>query len=510
MAKLFSKLIVGRALFLVAALSAAPSLAWAGVTFTEPTSSDQPTVIRLVVTPAAEAVPAFKQRLMTREIDLVPGNAAPYYYRAFIELNRAMPIVRKHFNEDEELKKWYSTLDDEATPIYQLPLERVHRADAMALAGLIEDQLTLVAKTDNCDWELNVANLQGPRAISFSLEEFQQSRDLSRMLSMRTRLAIAEKRYEDAIGAMRINYRLSRDVATVPFIVCGLIGIAEAKITNGTMTELIAAPNSPNLYWALSELPQPMIDLRRADRFEVEIGERMFPFIHHTETTDRSPDEWNRQFKKTVQDLADVDSRHNRGLNSLDSDLSAVGMALLGYSHAKQQLIAQGMDRQQVEAMSVGQVIAIYSERNYQHFADGFQTIYYVPYWESDQQYRRIDEQLEAARPFGGGANRELLPIASTLLPALQAAHSAQFRLDREFAMLRVIEALRMYAADHAGGLPAKLDEIKQVPVPRNPATGKPFVYHLDGNVAVIELPLSDRIPGINQRCEITIATNEK
>ena len=30
---------------------------------------------------------------------------------------------------------------------------------------------------------------------------------------------------------MRINYRLARDIAKVPFIVCSLIGIAEAQVT---------------------------------------------------------------------------------------------------------------------------------------------------------------------------------------------------------------------------------------------------------------------------------------
>ena len=67
-----------------------------------------------------------------------------------------------------------------------------------------------------------------------------------------------------------------------------------------------------------------------------------------------------------------------------------------------------------------------------------------------------------------------------------------------------------MYAAEHAGSLPSKLDEIRQVPVPLNPATGKPFVYHLDGAVAVLELPLSDGFPGINRRYEIKIATSGK
>ena len=141
----------------------------------------------------------------------------------------------------------------------------------------------------NCDWALDMESLRGPNVIAVLLPEFQESRELARMLSLQSRLAIAERRYDDAIETMRMNYRLGHDVATGPLLVCGLIGIAIDGIANLTATELIAAPDSPNMYWALTELPQPMIDLRPAARFEMDFGPRMFPFINHAETTERAP-----------------------------------------------------------------------------------------------------------------------------------------------------------------------------------------------------------------------------
>jgi len=106
----------------------------------------------------------------------------------------------------------------------------------------------------------------------------------------------------------------------------------------------------------------------------------------------------------------------------------------------------------------------------------------------------------------GGGPNREVLPIVDQLLPAVQACRAAQVRLERDVAALRVIEALRIYAASHAGGLPTSLDEIAEVPVPLNPATGQPFLYRLDGQTASLDLPASDGIPNHNRRFEISIA----
>lgn len=56
-------------------------------------------------------------------------------------------------------------------------------------------------------------------------------------------------------------------------------------------------------------------------------------------------------------------------------------------------------------------------------------------------------------------------------------------RLDQRIALLRHVEALRLYAADHGGALPAKLSDVA-VPLPDDPVTGKPFLYELAGTTA--------------------------
>ena len=62
-----------------------------------------------------------------------------------------------------------------------------------------------------------------------------------------------------------------------------------------------------------------------------------------------------------------------------------------------------------------------------------------------------------------------------------------------------------MHAAQ-TGRLPKSLDEIKVVPVPENPATGKVFEYRLDDDTAILELPFRDGFPGTAWRFEITLA----
>jgi hypothetical protein len=465
-------------------------------------------VVRLTVTPAAEPVPALRHRLMSREIDLKAGNAAPYYYRALLKTPATMERLRKEFGEDFDT--WYITGHD-GTATERLPLDKLRKAVEMSTGGTIGQQLAEATSRRDCNWELNVDQIHGPEIISFELEEFQRSRDIGRAIALRARLAIAERRYDEAIDAMRINIRLGRNVANVPFLVCGLVGIAIEGIGNGPLLEFISSPESPNLYWALTELPEPLIDLRPAARFEMDFGPRMFPFIHNAETTDHSPQEWNRLLTRTLRDLKDTGGMPTLfGSSSATGDavaagLTATAVGLAGYSQAKTRLIAEGMDRASVGKMAVGQVIAIYTERNYRRFADDWENLWQVPFAQSEKVARRLSQKVEAARPFSGGENCEILPMVSLLLPALQASRQAQVRLDREVASLRVIEALRMYAAGHEGRLPERLEDIDQVPVPANPATGKPFLYRFAGATAILELPPSDRVASGNRRYEIQI-----
>jgi hypothetical protein len=65
-------------------------------------------------------------------------------------------------------------------------------------------------------------------------------------------------------------------------------------------------------------------------------------------------------------------------------------------------------------------------------------------------------------------------------LPIFTATCRVEGRLEQRIALLRHVEALRMYAAEHGGTFPAKLADVS-VPLPDDPFTGKPFPYELSG-----------------------------
>jgi hypothetical protein len=90
---------------------------------------------------------------------------------------------------------------------------------------------------------------------------------------------------------------------------------------------------------------------------------------------------------------------------------------------------------------------------------------------------------------FSGGDGSDPVKIFRSLfLPATQAAKHAYYRTGQTLDRLKIIEAIRLYAALHDGQLPKTLDDIKEVPVPKiDPVSGQPYQYRVEGNTALLD-----------------------
>ena len=462
---------------------------------------DELPVVKLALTPAAEPRPALRYRLLPDDLKRRPGNAATYYYRAMIDLPGVLKYVHDTYGEDFD--RWREM------PLDELPKEKIHKC-LESFQGAILQSLVEATHRESCDWDLQEQALEGIDAIAFLLPEYQQIRYLGRMLALRARLEIAERRFDDALFTMQMCYQMGRDTGKPRFLVTGLIGMAQARVMNGQLLALIEAPGSPNLYWAIAGLPRPLVDLRPAVQLEISLGPRMFPILRDAETADRSPDQWRELLARTMRDLSSVGSGSFLGGKWAAGEeyLTATALVLKGYPDAKRELIASGMSREEVEAMPVGQVVAIQAARGYQYIADEFEKWSLLPYWQAIEKMRQTDAKLWKEGYLGPRSSREIFPIASLLLPATTAALGASVRLERDLAALQTIEAIRMYAANHGGRLPAALDDITAVPVPMNPLTNQPLPYRLNGDTAILDVPPP---PGrlarrAGRRYEITIA----
>jgi hypothetical protein len=97
--------------------------------------------------------------------------------------------------------------------------------------------------------------------------------------------------------------------------------------------------------------------------------------------------------------------------------------------------------------------------------------------------------------------------LLADLLPHIIKLRRIQGHLEQQIALLRHVEALRIYAAKHDGTLPARLSDFS-VPLPIDPVTGTPFAYAVDGVTAHIRgssLQAEEKDPGSNVHYEVTL-----
>ena len=190
----------------------------------EPKQADRsaPQQFELSISPSPSPMPALKYRLTPKYIDLKPGNASPYYYRAFKPL------------------EWPSGEEGLAKIVEYLEPGALNDADLNEVASWFEDpvfselldQLRIAAYRENCDWGWRVRDFTGVDQFQFMLHELQDARSLGRVLSVKAGVQIRQHQFDQAIDTLMIGYRLAQDVAQQPFLVNQLVGIAIADMMN--------------------------------------------------------------------------------------------------------------------------------------------------------------------------------------------------------------------------------------------------------------------------------------
>lgn len=179
-----------------------------------------------------------------------------------------------------------------------------------------------------------------------------------------------------------------------------------------------------------------------------------------------------------------------RELPAVSRRLGIAAMAAKIYPEAKRALIARGRSTAEVEAMPVVQVAGLYCLQEFERVRDDSYKWLGVAYWQS---YDRLDRSLRNAA--GHRMDNPLLTLFMMVTPALNSARLAGVRLERQLDALQCVEAIQLYAAAHGGKLPENLDVINEAPAPIDPATGKPFFYKLEGNLATLSAPVPPGAP---------------
>jgi hypothetical protein len=448
--------------------------------------------VPLVVSAAAAPTPSLKYHLLPADRDQTDGNAATLYYRAW-----ALLAENKAFFDDLREPHWYEWLD---TPLEDLPLQEME--GKLALGRIMFQELELATRCRRCDWQLEGR----PEGFGLLLPEVQGFRSVGNTIAVRARYHIARGNWEEALRSFRVGFGLARDLGRGPTYIHVLVGMAVGHILCKQLEEMVQRPGAPNLYWALAQLPRPFGDMRVAMRDDRMSLERTFPMLKHLEDGPMSDAQVQAELLRLRKRLDDFGLRRP----GRAEQLAQAALITNAAGGAKRALLAQGFNAKQLDAMPVVQLVALNAYREYRDAYDEAIKWAYVPGGFKHPAY------LEAAMKVDAAGRRLDRLFFHGLLNALDGVgigfakvQGAIDRLDRRFAALGCVEAVRLYAA-RKGRLPAALADVTEVPAPADPVSGKPFEYKVSGNAVMLAVPPGAKLPPGTVTYEISLRPPEK
>jgi hypothetical protein len=417
-----------------------------------------------VLHPAPAPEPVLKYQMLPELQDHTPGNAALLYYRAFSPEWSSQ--IRKPGMSDKVVKA-------AQTPLKSFPREEMRWLENFH--GLRE--VDRAARRQYCDWEMT-ERLRS-EGINLLLPDMQGLREFGRLLAARARLEMADGHLDKAIYSLQTGFALARHTGDGPTLIQALVGNAIATLMIAQVEELIQQPQAPNLYWALTVLPRPFIDLRKPIQGEAMFLPSSWTALAKLDKKPLSGPELEK-LREALTNLLSVAGSLSQEGQDLKSRLGLVALSVAAYPEARQLLLAAGYRPAELDAMPVLQVVVIAWVVEYNRLRDGLFRWFYLPYYEAQDGLSTERGLTREPSRFGR------LSLAHLLLPAVSQVHVSMTRLDRRLAALRCIEAIRLYAVAHDGKLPPTLADIREAPVPLDPMLGKSFEYSTSGNRATL------------------------
>ena len=457
-------------------------------------------VVRLVVRPMPAPQPALKYVLLPEVKELKPGNPAQYYLRCFAE-------QRNFFFSKQAVaqRERYQSI-----PLAELAREKLRDYGGHALR-----QVDWAARLNALDWEV-LSRVQ-TEGLDLSLPELGPLRVLGTALQVRFRIEVAGRRFDDAVRTAKTMFAFSRHLGEYPAESANRLGLSIAGLAVDTLEEMIQQQGCPNLYWALTDLPSPLVDMRKgrqgdctrvatefqplrddavmtADELEKVVSRLSGVLGFSREQAGQAPRSLRPSLAARVKDAERVQAARER--------LFAARRAALVSQAAEKDTTNDFLDRllkmysakERSESFSPLQVILLDEKREYEVCRDERMKLLALAPWQIDA----LDGK-ERPRDEGG--------LFADFLPHVIPARREQARLEQRLALLRHIEALRLHAGEHDGKLPEKLTDIK-VPLPVDPFTGKSFDSKLEGTIAHLRGSPprgEEKNPAYNIRYEVSI-----
>lgn len=491
---------VALAIFSSNSLAAPPAARPATAASTSPAATlpavREPSKLSLRASPASR--PTLQLQLLPPASDVVEGDSVPLYLR----VNQFLPDEKATSDLLYPENEKYDYL---STPTHQFPPQYADRA----LAGFA-DMLRCVelgARRRDANWAGGWPDLESRRSNPYSY--MSNLRHAANVLSFKARVEVYRGNWGAALHTMQTQFGLAKHVGLEPLLIHGLVAsqVAENAVGNG-VEEWIGREGSPNLYWALADLPAPFVDVRPIDENREVEWRAYLPLLADGIWGSPPAERWPAILRDMVGYLQETHAPFKRDAARVEVEVRK--LVADASPRAKAFLLADGVPAAAVGAMTAEQLVGVYLCREYRQADDDQRKACRLPYPQAVEHMRRawratapdrspaIDNpliqavlvrwQYTDAKTADGQPVYERNFAWSTVARSL----SSMRLVDREIAAYRAIETLRGYAARHGGRPPVRLEAVTELPVPADPWTGQPFNYKLSGRVATLEAVKTD------------------
>jgi hypothetical protein len=439
----------------------------------QPEPKDGRVLIPLTLSPAKAPKPQGKYNLYPGYSDSEPGEKVLSLLKSFME--QQVFFSREH---EEKRHKWA------AMPLKDLPADV--RRQASIEAGIAYspryatmlvfiDQGARYTRTEWNEW----FNLRRD-GINMLLPEVQKIRALALVIQLRMRGEIKNGEYTRAIESVKTLMGIAQAFEEHPTLIGNLVGLACATIALGGVEEMIQQPGCPNLYWSLSHLPNPVLNIRKGLE-----GERVFssvgPFFEIAKANRALSAAEIEKAVKVLDDLIKDLRQKDESSESPKQVLSRMAADEKTVKSARDQLRESGeFSEDAITSMPALQAVIANEVLQFRILRDEALKWAILPHPEAMPGLDAFNKSIANKKTEGHS-----LYLVEMLLPTISKVKGAETRITQRAAYLRIIEAIRLYAADNNGKLPASLNDLK-VPIPSDPVTGKPFSFSVkDGTITL-------------------------
>jgi hypothetical protein len=433
-------------------------------------------VVKMTVSLPPRSAKAMPYPLLPHLLDLKQANAAMFYERS-----QAIQWWGPHRRKQ---------VDAAIAALYEPWDPKTGRRDWLDEFGPLKE-IDYAARCSACDWQI-IGRLRS-EGVQFQFPDMYAMRTLLALNSARVRAHIHEREFDKAARGLQTSFAMSRHVSEAPMWIGALVGTALAAQSQDRIEEWIQEPGAPGLFWSLTDLPSPFVDWRRPLQGESIHYDEIFPEIRQALREGKLRPISTEPINKRLMDT---------GFGQASPAEWAL-MIFEAAGPARAFFARKGFAAEEIDRLPTTQLVLMYVLSRCDEHSEAYIRLQNIPYWQARPFLKKLAAQRIEQRK-----ELALLAVADAWIPHFEFVFQSRALLERRFALLRTIEALRLHAGEHDGQWPDTLDDLRPLPLSADPFTGKAFAYRREGNTAILEAGAPPgHLPnhGNAIRCELTL-----